>query len=235
MISTPEPSSAQSMPVHRPASPHGLAASTPASQPAPPARAESTLLFTPASFFEPVRWRDVFGNVNPVEIELGAGDGSFLIRQAAADPARNFLGVERFLGRIRKIDRKGRRAGLNNLRLFRIEAAYFLEFLVPRGSVAALHIYFPDPWPKRRHHKHRLINQTFPDIAARAVQPDGRLYLRTDNIPYFNQFLEVFAASNAWKQIPTPDSLAANFTDFERDFHARRIPTLHTAYMRIPE
>ena len=198
-----------------------------------PAPEDASLIFRPASYFEPIRWSEVFTRENPVEVELGSGDGSFLIRQTAAHPNRNFIGVERFLGRIRKIDRKGRRAHLRNLRLFRIEAAYFVEYLIPPGSVTTMHIYFPDPWPKRRHHRHRLLNDRFPEIAARAMEPGGNLFVRTDNIPYFNQCLAVFAASNQWRQIPTPEPLAANVTDFERDFHARHIPTLHTAYTRL--
>ena len=97
-----------------------------------------------------------------LEVELGSGDGSFLAQRAAAYPERNFLGVERLLGRLRKLDRKARRAGLTNVRLLRIEAGYFLEYLLPATSVHALHLYFPDPWPKRKHRKNRLVNERFP-------------------------------------------------------------------------
>ena len=77
-------------------------------------------------------------------------------------PDRNFIGVERLLGRIRKLDRKGRRAGLTNLRGVQIESSYFLQYLLPPRSASVLHIYFPDPWPKKKHRKYRLINESFP-------------------------------------------------------------------------
>ena len=82
-------------------------------------------------------------------MELGCGDASFLVDYARRHPERNFIGVERLLGRLRKLDRKGRRAGLTNLRGVRIESSYFLEYLLPPHSVSALHVYFPDPWPNQ--------------------------------------------------------------------------------------
>ena len=97
-----------------------------------------------------------------LELELGSGDGSFLTTYAAAHPECNFIGVERLLGRVRKTDRKARRGGLQNVRCVRIESAYFLEFLLPPHCVSTLHIYFADPWPKRKHWRHRLINPCFP-------------------------------------------------------------------------
>lgn len=82
-----------------------------------------------------------------LEVELGSGDASFIAEYAKLHPERNFIGVERLLGRMRKLDRKGHRAGLQNLRGVRIECAYFLEFLLPSHSASVLHVYFPDPWP----------------------------------------------------------------------------------------
>ena len=91
----------------------------------------------------------LFPTAQPLEVVLGSGDGSFLAQYAALHPERNFLGVERLLGRLRKLERKGQRAGLRNLRCLRIEASYFLEHLVPKHSATAIHLYFPDPWPNR--------------------------------------------------------------------------------------
>src|SRR6185369_10621422 len=124
---------------------------------------------------------ELFAASQPLEIELGTGDGSFLAQWAAAHPDRNFLGVERLLGRLRKLDRKGRRLGLQNLRLMRIEASYFLRYLLPPESLSDLHLYFPDPWPKRRHRKNRLVNEEFINDTSRALCPGGRIWLRTDH------------------------------------------------------
>jgi tRNA (guanine-N7-)-methyltransferase len=172
----------------------------------------------------------MFPHNQPLEVELGTGDGSFLAGRAQRHPQRNFLGVERLLGRLRKLDRKGLRLGLANLRLIRIEAAYFLEFLLPRTSVQALHVYFPDPWPKRKHRKHRLVNGRFPDVSAQALVPGGVVYLRTDDADYFAQMTEVFGASKRFAPIETPMELSRAVTDFERDFQARGIATRRAAY-----
>jgi len=175
----------------------------------------------------------MFAQAQPLEIELGSGDGSFLAQYAERHPERSFIGVERLLGRLRKLDRKARRLGLNNVRAVRIEASYFLERLLPVASAAAVHIYFPDPWPKRRHHKHRLINERFPLLASRVLADDGVVYVRTDDPNYFAQMKEVFEACAFFAEAPTPEDLAAILTDFERGFLAKGIQTLLAAFRKI--
>ena len=172
----------------------------------------------------------LFPKSQPLEVELGCGDASFLVEYAQRHPDRNFIGVERLLGRIRKLDRKGRRAGLTNLRGVQIESSYFLKYLLPPRSVAALHIYFPDPWPKKRHHKNRLINESFPQLAAAALALGGVVYFRTDDKDYFVQITEVFGAAKKFQQVETPVDLAEQLTDFEREFLERGIRTLRAAY-----
>lgn len=136
---------------------------------------------------------------------------------------------------MRKLDRKGQRAGLTNLRLLSIEAGYFLKYLAPTGCVAALHIYFPDPWPKRKHRRHRLINEEFPALARRLLAPGGVVYLRTDDADYFTQMQRVFAAAaaNEFQPVETPEELRAVVTDFERTFNARGIETRRAAYRAV--
>ena len=194
-----------------------------------PATATS-LIYRPSSWVERLPLSGMFPVARPLEVELGSGDGSFLAQWAKLVSERNFLGVERLLGRLRKLDRKGQRAGLTNLRLMRIEASYFLEFLLPLASVEALHIYFPDPWPKRRHRKNRLVNERFPELVARVLVPAGVVYLRTDDEDYFGQMLEVFAADKRFAFMETPNDLAAVVTDFERGFQARGVATRRAAY-----
>jgi tRNA (guanine-N7-)-methyltransferase len=122
---------------------------------------------------------------------------------------------------------------LENLRCARIEAAYFLEFLLPPGTAQALHVYFPDPWPKRRHHKNRLINERFPDLARLALADGGAVYLRTDDAAYFARMKTVFQACPFFAETPTPEDLAGVATDFEREFSARGVRALRAAYRRI--
>jgi tRNA (guanine-N7-)-methyltransferase len=172
----------------------------------------------------------MFPRCQPLEVELGSGDGSFAVAYAAQRPEINLLAVERLLGRLRKIDRKGRRAGLANLRCLRIEASYFLEFMAPEKSIHALHVYFPDPWPKRKHRRHRLINERFTQIARRALAPGGVVFLRTDDADYFAQMREVFGAATFFEETQTPAPVAALVTDFERVFNQKGIQTRRAAY-----
>jgi tRNA (guanine-N7-)-methyltransferase len=183
-----------------------------------------------SSIVEPLDLAQLFPQPQPLEIELGCGDASFLVEYARRNPDRNFIGVERLLGRIQKLDRKGRRAGLANLRGVRIESSYFLQHLLPRRSAAVLHIYFPDPWPKKKHRRHRLIGESFPALARAALAPGGAVHLRTDDTDYFQQMTEVFAADKEFQGIETPPELAEIATDFERDFNARGIKTLRATY-----
>jgi tRNA (guanine-N7-)-methyltransferase len=196
----------------------------------PAIAAPTSLLHRPASWTEPLRLAEMFPAPQPLEVELGAGDGSFLAQWAALHPERNFIGVERLLGRLRKLDRKARRHGLRNLRLMRIEASYFLEYLLPPGSVTALHLYFPDPWPKRRHLKNRLVNPAFAAAAARALAPGGVVWLRTDHGNYFAQMQGVFGAAPLFRPVETPEDLHTVTTDFEREFNQRGIATHRAAY-----
>ncbi len=190
----------------------------------------SSLLIEFRSLVEQLDPAQIFSKSRPLEVELGCGDASFLVEYARRHPERNFIGVERLLGRLRKLDRKGRRVALANVRGVRIESSYFLEYLLPPHSVSGLHIYFPDPWPKKKHRKHRLINERFPEIARVALTLGGVVYLRTDDEDYFRQMTEVFGAGREFQKIETPSELAALPTDFEREFRARGVRTLHAAY-----
>jgi len=190
------------------------------------------LIYELPSIVEPLELAILFPASRPLEVELGCGDASFLVEYARQNPDTNFIGVERLLGRISKLDRKGRRAGLENLRGIRIESSYFLKYLLPPHSASAVHIYFPDPWPKMRHRKNRLINAEFPAIARAALAPKGTVYLRTDDADYFSRMTEVFDADKNFKKVETPMRLAALVTDFEKEFSARGIKTLRAAYQR---
>jgi len=183
-----------------------------------------------ASIIAPLNLGELFPAPQPLEVELGCGDASFLVEYARRHPDRNFIGVERLLGRLRKLDRKGRRTGLTNLRGVQIESAYFLQYLLPPHVATALHIYFPDPWPKKKHRKNRLVNESFPRRARGALAPGGVVFLRTDDADYFAQMTAVFGASAEFLKVETPAELLELLTDFEREFNARGIGTLRAAY-----
>jgi tRNA (guanine-N7-)-methyltransferase len=138
----------------------------------------------------PIVWRELFGNDHPVEIEIGMGKGTFLTDQAKARPEVNFFGIEwaRFFWRYAS-DRL-RRNNCMNARTIRAEASFFLNEFVEPESVSVLHIYFPDPWPKARHHKRRLIQPKFIPVAHRILKPGGRLQVVTDHKGYWEENIE---------------------------------------------
>ena len=200
--------------------------------PTPSALPAEGLIYQLPSILERIDLASLFPTPQALEVELGCGDGSFLLNYARANPHRNFIGVERLLGRISKIDRKGRRLCLTNLRGVRIESGYFLEYLLPTHCAEALHIYFPDPWPKLKHRRHRFVSERFPALAHQVLKPRGLVFLRTDDTDYFEQMLRVMAEDNRFKKIETPRALLELKTDFEADFNARGIPTQHATYQR---
>lgn len=190
------------------------------------------VIFRPPSYVDRLEVRALFARAQPLEVELGAGDGSFFVQWAALNPQVNFLGVERLLGRLKKIERKSRRLGLANVRGLRLEASYCVEYLLPPGSVSAFHVYFPDPWPKRKHRANRLVNERFTEVIRAALQPGGVVYLRTDDADYFAQMTCVFGANPNFTAVETPAALAAVTTDFERGFNAQGIATNRAAYSK---
>lgn len=194
-----------------------------------------SLIHPITSAIEPIDLAKLFPAEQPLEFEIGSGDGSFTLQYALAHPGTNIVALERLLGRITKLDRKGHRAGLKNLRLLRAEAAYVLEYLLPPGRLDAIHVYFPDPWPKKRHHKNRLISEPFPPLAERLLKAEGVVYLRTDNVEYFEQMLEVFDRVVGFERTETPEPLKALVTDFEQQFNAQGIPTNYAAYQKNGE
>jgi tRNA (guanine-N7-)-methyltransferase len=193
-----------------------------------------SLLHEFKSVTEPLRLEKLFPaskEAQPTELEIGCGDGGFLLEWATRHPKKKFLGIERLLGRIRKLDKKGRRANLTNLRLLCIEARYVLQHLLPAAAFEAVHIYFPDPWPKDKHRRHRLIDEKFPALAQRILVPGGIVHLRTDDPEYFAQMRESFAPAKDFSSTETPKELAALTTEFERQWNEEGKPTLRVSYL----
>ncbi len=144
----------------------------------------------------------IFGRPAPLHIEIGAGKGTFLLSQAKAQPGDNFLGIEWARRYYRyAVDRIGR-WGLTNVRIIRADAAAFLADSVPDDCVDCFHIYFPDPWPKKRHNKRRLICPANVEHLIRCLKSAGQLRIATDHADYFEQIRTVLAArENELKEI----------------------------------
>lgn len=149
----------------------------------------------PEKLARPIDWSDLFGDDHPVELEIGMGKGTFLTEQAKARPEVNFFGIEWARWFWRSASDRLRRNGCANARTVRAEASYFLSEFVRASSISVLHIYFPDPWPKTRHHKRRLIQPPFLLQVQRALVPGGLLQVVTDHREYFEQIEQVVTDS----------------------------------------
>jgi tRNA (guanine-N7-)-methyltransferase len=132
----------------------------------------------------PAKLADLFGREAPCTLEIGFGNGSHLAERAGAEPARNFLGVEVHRPGIGHLLQRAAAAGLQNLRIVGHDAVEVLRDQLAPGALDEIEILFPDPWPKKRHHKRRLLQPEFTALAASRLRPGGRLHVATDWAPY---------------------------------------------------
>ncbi|MEW6197362.1 MAG: tRNA (guanosine(46)-N7)-methyltransferase TrmB [Planctomycetota bacterium] len=137
------------------------------------------------SELESFTWAGVFGNARPVEVEIGTGKAAFLLRRARACPDRNFLGIEWASEFYRYAVDRMERWKAPNVRILRWDGGHFIRTICPPESITALHVYHPDPWPKRRHHKRRLFQSAFVEAAVRGLVHGGHLAVQTDHAEYF--------------------------------------------------
>ena len=131
----------------------------------------------------------IFGRRAPLHVDLGCGDGSFLCALAQRLPDKNFLGIERLSARIRSSARKA--ASLGNVRLLQMESSYAVRYLLPAESVETFYLLFPDPWPKRRHHRRRIVTPDFLTSVHVALEQNGITYIATDHLDYFRKIKEI--------------------------------------------
>ena len=180
------------------------------------------LEIVPASYFAPLALETIYGRSAPIEVDLGCGDGSFLVEIAAANPARDFLGIERLLGRVRKAHRKIAQRELTNARVLRVETSYAVRQMLPANSVALFHLMFPDPWPKRRHWRRRVVTEDFFGSIHRALGPHGLLRIATDQTDYFREIERLAGQSTQFVISSDPEPHRAQST-FEKRFSESEI------------
>lgn len=175
-------------------------------------------LFIPPDYFRELRHEEIFPDAaRPLEVELGCGDGTFFLGMAQQHPERDFIGLERMLGRVSKTCRKIDRAGLTNAKILRLESAYTVSWLLPTASVSRLHLLCPDPWPKKKHEARRLVNQEeFLTGLARVLVPGGEFLLKTDDQVYFEDALVSLGKRPEFERLDWPeDAFFYPTTDFE--------------------
>ncbi len=164
----------------------------------------------------PLPLASCFDKPAPIEVDVGCGKGRFLLARAKDRPQTNYLGIDRMLRRIRKVDRKAVRAGLTNIRLFRMEAYYAISYLIPPESISGYYILFPDPWPKAKHHRHRLFDERFIEALHRTLLPGAPVHVATDHLPYFKEIqARMRAVDGHFEEIPAWEPAEHEQTDFE--------------------
>jgi len=174
----------------------------------------------------------IFGNCAPLEIELGAGTGDFIIARAAEFPERNFLAIESSGVVARMLAVRCGRAQLRNLRVARMDGRTLVNLMIGHESVSAYHIYFPDPWPKERHHKRRLFTPYLVANLQRTLAPGGALYVATDVGDYAG---EIFAMLDATALVCSAERVpGCAKTAFGRKFAASGKAIHARAYRKSP-
>ena len=163
----------------------------------------------------------IFERKAPLHVDLGCGDGAFLCTLARRIPQKNFLGIERLVGRIRSATRKAARLG--NVRLLRVESSYAVHHLLPAESVETFYLLFPDPWPKRRHHRRRIVTPDFLNSVQSALEQNGVLRLATDQSDYFEHIVRL-ARNQSGFRIVDLNEADLPLTNFEQKFRAQGVP-----------
>lgn len=185
----------------------------------------------------PLSWPKVFGNDHPVEMEIGFGKGLFLLTAARANPGVNYLGVEILRKyQLFAANRIAKRE-LQNVRLACADARVFLRDFLGASSVRAVHVYFPDPWWKKRHEKRRLFTSEFAAQCERVLQSDGRLFVVSDVEDYFQLMRRLLSVQTGLREVqpPEPGTPADDLdylTNFERKFRKEGRPIWRCVYER---
>lgn len=183
----------------------------------------SAIELVPTNYFAPLDLTTVFLRPAPLEIDLGCGDGVFLVALAKKFPERNFLGIERMFGRVRSACGRAFRQAASNVRVLRMETSYAVEYLLPPGSTAVAHLLFPDPWPKKRHEGRRIVTKDFLAVVHRLLATDGLFHLATDQADYFAAIRKMIADS-AFVIEPARAKESFPLTTFEKRFLAIGTP-----------
>jgi len=171
----------------------------------------------------PPTWLEIFGNPNPVEVEIGPGKGAFVLALARNHPERNFFGVELSKRRAFRLARLIERDGPANIIVIHADITCLVETMIGPESVAAYHLYFPDPWWKPRHHKRRLFREDFVVALTRTLVPGGTIFLASDVQEYFTEMVRQFATIPELVQFPWERDHVTRkgkpiLTDFERKY-----------------
>jgi tRNA (guanine-N7-)-methyltransferase len=184
----------------------------------------------PQTYFAAVDLEAVFGRKAPLQVDLGCGDGDLLCELARKFPQSNFLGVEKLVGRVAKSCRKS--AQLENVRVLNAENAHAVRYLLPEQSIEIFYLLFPDPWPKRRHHRRRIVTADFLNSIHRALISDGCFYIVTDQLDYFQQIRKTAENHHGFTIVSAAD-IDLPATKFQRRFIDAGAPIYRLSLRKI--
>jgi tRNA (guanine-N(7)-)-methyltransferase len=153
---------------------------------------------------------------------------------AAENPDCNFLGIERMLERVRLFDGKCRRANLANAKVLRLEALYTFHYLLPAHHARTVYVFFPDPWPKKKHHSHRLFGPLFRTALWKRLEIGGKLEFATDHKEYFDEVCEGFASDQRFERVEPMPRPKEVWTEFETMFREQGLPIYSAAWKSLP-
>ena len=170
----------------------------------------------------------------PLEVEVGCGKGQFLTRRAKEHPECDFLGIERMLERVRLFDGKCRRGKIDNAHVLRLEALYTFHYLLPAHHARTVYVFFPDPWPKKKHHSHRLFGPLFRTALWKRLEIGGKLEFATDHGEYFETVKECFAGDGRFEEVEPMARPKDVWTEFETMFREQGLPIHSAAWKSLP-
>lgn len=167
----------------------------------------------------PIGKKDIFCEEKPLILEIGFGEGEFLINAAQRDASRNYLGIEIKRGRFRKAVRAAEQLSLENLKFLHIEAEIALRQVFRQRTFDLVLVNFPDPWPKKKHSKHRMFNREFISCLAKVLTRSGRTIIKTDQLSYIEQIVSEFKRSCLFRPAhPPPGFVEARRGETETKF-----------------
>ena len=180
-----------------------------------------------------VDWTKLFGNLRPVEIEIGSGKGAFLLAYAEHHVELNLLGIENQPRWVRWIEQRLERAPHSNARVLCADAGLVVSTFIRDSTVRAYHLYFPDPWWKRRHHRRRLVHAEFAAHLFRTLEPSGVLHLATDVADRFEAMKDDLSRSAfAIEAAAEPTPRGRPLTNFERKYRAEGRPLYYATFTK---